>query len=230
MLILLLAGFVAIAQPGERRSEKALQGAWQSDDGTMVFTGNFYTFTAFNAEDATFEGTHGGSWAATNGELSFNYEFNTFDPDKCGNTGTEIFTVRGKKLRVGSRDFTRLDNGKPGALEGAWLITGRQRGDEMSSITPGDRKTMKILSGTRFQWIAYNTATKQFMGTGGGSYTTKNGKYTETIEFFSRDSSRVGMALGFNYELKDGQWHHSGKSSKGTPIYEIWSKRPLEAK
>ena len=26
---------------------------------------------------------------------------------------------------------------------------------------------MKILSGSRFQWIAYNTETRQFMGTGG---------------------------------------------------------------
>ena len=26
-------------------------------------------------------------------------------------------------------------------------------------------------------------------------------------------------------ELQEGKWHHSGKSSKGKPIYEIWSKR-----
>ena len=84
---------------------------------------------------------------------------------------------------------------------------------------------MKILSGTRFQWIAYNTETKEFMGSGGGTYTTKEGKYTENIEFFSRDDSRVGASLQFDYELKDGDWHHSGLSSKGQPIYEIWSIR-----
>ena len=60
---------------------------------------------------------------------------------------------------------------------------------------------MKILSGTRFQWIAYNTETKQFMGTGGGTYTTINGEYVENIEFFSRDDSKAGLSLKFNYCL-----------------------------
>ena len=84
---------------------------------------------------------------------------------------------------------------------------------------------MKILSGTRFQWIAYNTETKQFMGTGGGNYTTIDGKYTEHIEFFSRDDSRVGNSLTFDYKLSEGNWYHQGLSSKGDPIHEIWSMR-----
>ena len=84
---------------------------------------------------------------------------------------------------------------------------------------------MKILSGSRFQWIAYNTETKEFMGTGGGTYTTTNGEYTENIEFFSRDVSRVGASLSFDYRLVDGKWNHSGLSSKGDPIHEIWSVR-----
>ena len=84
---------------------------------------------------------------------------------------------------------------------------------------------MKILSGSRFQWIAYNTETKQFIATGGGNYTTINGKYTEHIEFFSRDVGRVGASLEFDFDLKEGDWHHSSFSSKGDPLYEVWSKR-----
>ena len=84
---------------------------------------------------------------------------------------------------------------------------------------------MKLLSGTRFQWIAYDTETKQFKGTGGGTYTTIDGKYTEMIEFFSKDDTKVGATLPFNYSLEKGKWHHSGKSSKGASIYEIWSIR-----
>ena len=93
----------------------------------------------------------------------------------------------------------------------------------MNKMTPGDRRTIKILGGDRFQWVAFNSATGDFMGTGGGIYSAENGKYTEQIEFFSRDNSRVGAGLDFNYEVKEGEWHHSGKSSKGDPIYEIWS-------
>ena len=90
------------------------------------------------------------------------------------------------------------------------------------------RKTMKILSGTKFQWIAYDTSSKKFIATGGGSYTTVNGKYSENIEFFSRDSTRIGMKLEFEYSLENGNWNHKGFSSKGNPINEIWSKRPTK--
>jgi hypothetical protein len=51
-----------------------------------------------------------------------------------------------------------------------------------------------------------------------------NGKYTENILFFSRDNSRVGAQLTFDGKIEDGNWHHSGLSSKGDPIYEIWSR------
>jgi hypothetical protein len=52
------------------------------------------------------------------------------------------------------------------------------------------------------------------------------GKYTENIDFFSRDQSRVGMSLSFDFALTpENDWRHSGKSSKGDPIDEVWSKR-----
>ncbi len=123
------------------------------------------------------------------------------------------------------KEFSRIDDGTPGQLLGAWLITGRMEGGSVQAITPGARRTMKILSGKRFQWIAYNTETKEFLGTGGGTYTTENGKYTENIEFFSRDNSRVGASLSFDFSLEDGNWRHKGLSSKGDPIDEVWTKR-----
>ncbi|MFD1079838.1 hypothetical protein, partial [Longispora fulva] len=94
---------------------------------------------------------------------------------------------------------------------------------ELRRSTPGARRTIKILGGDRFQWVAFNSDTGEFFGTGGGRYSAENGKYQENIEFFSRDDSRVGAKLAFDYEVKDGEWHHSGKSSKGDPMYEIWS-------
>ena len=125
-----------------------------------------------------------------------------------------------------SSKLKRLDNGSPGKLNGAWLMSGRIRdGKTQLRDINRPRKTMKILSGTRFQWIAYNTETKKFMGTGGGTYTTKNEEYIENIKFFSRNDSKAGLSLKFSYELMHGKWHHSGLSSKGDPIHEIWSIR-----
>ena len=127
---------------------------------------------------------------------------------------------------IEGHEFSRIDNGLPGALEGAWLFSGRKRDGEIQNRDPNQpRKTMKILSGTRFQWIAYNTETGVFSGTGGGTYTANSGQYVENIDFFSRDSSRVGASLKFNYELIDGVWNHSGLNSRGEPLYEFWSLR-----
>jgi hypothetical protein len=154
-----------------------------------------------------------------------------FHTDNAELVGTEVsfkVAITDSSLQIIGREmkFNRIDNGMPGALQGAWLMSGRMNdGEFQSRDTSGPRKTMKILSGTRFQWIAYNTESKEFKGTGGGTYTTENGDYVETIEFFSRDDSKVGLSLTFNYELIDGNWHHSGLSSKGDPIHEIWSIR-----
>jgi hypothetical protein len=63
------------------------------------------------------------------------------------------------------------------------------------------------------------------MATGGGSYSTVNGKYTENIEYFSKDLTRVGMQLEFDYNLNNYRWRHKGFSSKGKPINEVWTLR-----
>jgi hypothetical protein len=127
--------------------------------------------------------------------------------------------VNGKKL-----NYKKLDGGSA-PLSGVWHITSQMREGKVVPIhRTGTRKTLKILSGTRFQWAAIDPGTKEFFGTGGGTFQFANGKYTEHIEFFSRDSNRIGTTLSFNGKLENGEWHHSGLSSKGEKIYEIWSR------
>ncbi len=116
--------------------------------------------------------------------------------------------------------------GKEQDLDGAWLFA--TRGPDEGQERRGDenpRKTLKFLQDGRFQWVAYNTDSFEFFGTGGGSFSSEDGAYIENIDFFSRDDSRVGATLEFDYELKDDDWHHSGKNSKGEPLYEIWAPR-----
>ena len=219
---------------------QSLKGAWEAtltieNETTMqkvrsvaIFAEGYQVNTYYDAETGAFVGTNGGSWQLEGNQLSETVEFDTQNPDRVGSTGVFEIELSENELRATDRDvvWKRIDNGTPGDLAGAWLISGRMRNGELQKRdTNRPRKTMKILSGTRFQWIAYNTETKEFMGTGGGTYTTINGKYTENIEFFSRDDKRVGASLEFDYERKDGDWHHSGLSSKGQPIYEVWSLR-----
>lgn len=81
----------------------------------------------------------------------------------------------------------------------------------------GPRKTIKLLTGGRFQWVALNPETKQFFGTGGGTY-------TESIDFFSRDNSRAGRSIPFGATVNGDEGHHTGQSSTGGTVDEIWSR------
>lgn len=223
--------YALLAQPSS-----TLQGAWKlnTPDGSshvLILSGDYFSWTIYGSQDGAFVSTKGGHWSQEGKKLELMYEFHTADSAKVGTSETlklipkgEFIVTRGKGQPKGK--WADLDQGKTTPLTGAWLISGRKRNGEIRrSNTDRPRKTMKILSGTQFQWIAYNTETKQFFGTGGGAYSAENGKYIENIGFFSRDNSRVGASLSFDFAVEEGDWIHSGKSSKGAPLYEIWSKR-----
>ena len=212
-------------------------GAWEtfatSENGdkirsVVIFSDGYQVISTYNATTGAFIYTNGGTWKLEGDIMTEKVEFDTENSERVGTEVSFKVIITENVIEIVGSDMklNRIDNGLPGKLKGAWLMSGRIRdGKTQLRNTNRPRKTMKILSGTRFQWIAYNTETKQFMGTGGGTYTTVNGKYTENIEFFSRDDSKAGLSLKFNYELIDGKWHHSGLSSKGDPIHEIWSVR-----
>jgi hypothetical protein len=232
MKLILSIALSAVITLAAGQDKESLTGAWEMKDGgqtrMITYVPGFFSVAIYNVADKQFVATYGGKCVVADGELTEKIEYDTQTP---ANVGTE----RKVKFKGGKKDltltgategkFTRVDDGTPGKLAGAWLITGRFRDNEIRRSTPGARRTMKILSGSRFQWIAYNVDTKEFFGTGGGTYTTVDGKYTENIEFFSRDTSRVGASLTFDYSLPDGEWRHQGKSSKGDPLDEIWTQR-----
>ena len=232
ILLLLVTVFSVTLAPAQE-----IVGAWEatstSEDGkelrtVAVFSDGFQAFTTYAARTGAFVKTHGGSWKLEDNTVRETVEFDTANPERVGSDVNYEIELNGDELSLGdhSMKFKRIDDGSPGKLQGAWLMSGRVRdGETRLRDTDGPRKTMKILSGTRFQWIAYNTETKQFMGTGGGTYTTDNGVYTESIEFFSRDDSKAGLSLKFDYEMEDGAWHHKGFSSKGDAMHEVWSRR-----
>jgi len=210
-----------------------LVGAWQRgpEENRVVWINSEKYFAAivYDVKENKFLGTCGGTWRVEGNVFIEVHEFNTMKPELIGKELKSTIGMNGEnlvfKLKEGDEEWTRIDDGSPGKLAGAWLITGRVADGKVNKRTPGPRKTMKVLSGTRFQWIAYNSETKEFSGTGAGTYTTEDGKYVENIEVFSRDKTRVGMKLEFEYSLEDGEWHHKGTSSKGEPINEIWTKR-----
>jgi hypothetical protein len=222
-----------------QNSAEELLGGWESTfmdaEGrrsklSMIITEGHMSMVAYNSDSGEFIATLGGSWRGDWENFSITYEYDSSDSTQVGGTKVMPYSISGSTLIFNKDKFwTRVDDGKPGALAGAWEITGRKRDGEMqdlSSRRDGPRKTMKILSGSRFQWIAFDVEKKQFRATGGGSYrTNEDGLYVEQIEYFSKDPSRAGQNLSFDYKLFKGDWVHKGLSSKGKPVHEVWSKR-----
>ena len=212
-------------------SQTSLTGAWQAMNGTteyvFIFQDGYFSCSVFDKQNKKFIRTWGGTFSESDGQLDANIEFDTGSKDNIGTHKRYPVTISGNsfKLNLGNEigEWKRTDYGTDG-LAGNWRITGRMRDGSIQPIEKSARKTLKILSSTRFQWIAINAETKEFFGTGGGTYTFKNGKYTENIEFFSRDSSRVGTSLSFDGSVNNNVWTHKGLSSRGEAIHEEWSR------
>ncbi len=208
--------------------DTSFSGAWVMKDGiityTLVVADDYFSITAFDLSGKKFLSTYGGTAKKSGKNIEGIIEFNSADKSIVGKTYSYSIGDKGGILtltRNGKNEtWQQTDDGKS-SLAGNWRIIRR---DE-NAMNPGARKTIKLLSGKRFQWAAINTATGDFFGTGGGHYTFENGKYTEHIEFFSRDSSRVGMALSFDGKVDGKQWFHSGLSSKGDKINEVWARQ-----
>ena len=209
-----------------------IKGSWKRDLDTAVqyltIIDNYFCIASFDMEGKKFIRTRGGTAIFHDSKMEGIVEFNTSDKTEVKSSYSYEIKSKAKKLMLSAEGISipwiAVDEASD-ALSGNWRITGREQDGKIVEMKPGARKTIKILSGTRFQWIAINSETGEFFGTGGGHYTFVNGKYTENIEFFSRDASRVGASLSFNAELKNGDWHHSGLSSKGDKIYEVWSRK-----
>ena len=194
----------------------------------LKITDDYMIHTIYEKNPARFIKTTGGFYTIDGSDLHVKLEFNSnHEADGITNLNTP-FEIEDDQLVLGTKPkltFNHIESMEQD-LDGQWLFA--TRGPDEGQERRGDenpRKTLKYLQDNRFQWIAYNTETFKFSGTGGGSFSSEDGKYVEKIDFFSRDDSRVGAELKFDYELKGKDWHHKGKNSKGEPMYEIWSRR-----
>jgi hypothetical protein len=229
ILFLCLSAFYY--QSSLAQTKQQIEGAWLFEEGaihhTLVFVDSYLSHSTFDIKNKKFINTWGGPYKVQADKLLVSIEFNARDSsDVQLEHAFEIKMIDNKLLtKIGNKEQVWKktdDNNNP--LSGVWRITARKVEEKMNEMPLRDRRTLKILSGNRFQWVAINIKTGEFSGTGGGTYTFSNHTYTEHIEFFSRDSQRVGANLTFDGKLVNGQWQHSGLSSKGEPIYEIWSK------
>lgn len=170
--------------------------------------------TVYQQEDGAFAFTRGGFFQKAKEGIEVAFEFNSnYAQDSL------------KRATYTQKDWTKTSKADQ-ALEGKWLMAGRVKpeGEQRRDLTRS-RKTMKLLLDGHFQWTAFDTDSMRFMGAGGGTYTAQEGNYVETLEYFSRDNSKVGKVLPFEFTQKKDDWYHKGFNSKGGPMHEIWHKR-----
>jgi len=181
----------------------------------LIIDSEYLVATEFNKTSGAFVKTYGGYYEIEGDSYKVSLEFNSdFEKDSI----RSIELIKNNSWRNISKPES--------LLQGKWVMSGRYNNQEFRARdTKLPRKTMKVLIDGFFQWIAFNTETFRFSGSGGGEYEAVDGKYIEKIQYFSRDDSRVGAELDFNYEVKEGDWYHSGLSSKGNPINEVWTLR-----
>ena len=187
----------------------------EEDISRVILDNEYIVISKFKSDSGNFISTLGGYYQLNEGVYEINLEFNSnYDQDSI------------KTLSITKASKWKNISKENDILKGKWVMSGRyNNGEFRTRNTDLPRKTMKILIDGFFQWIAFNTETFKFSGSGGGEYETLDGKYIEIIQYFSRDDSRVGAELDFNYEVKNKDWYHSGFSSKGNPINEVWTIR-----
>ena len=236
-LNLLLAACLAALMPtGGRLSAQPEPGVYMAteklEQGTRHFllmvTENYMIHSVYDSGPAHFVSTMGGFYQTEGDSLHLALEFNSAYAETGEKQHDVSFSYAEGNLILNEnedRPYTREPSlSQP--LDGQWLFA--TRGPDTGQERRGDenpRKTLKFLKDGYFQWIAYNTETMEFFGTGGGRYAADNGTYTEMIQFFSRDDSRVGAELSFQFERQGNDWHHTGSNSRGEPMYEIWAIR-----
>lgn len=228
LMFLLLSVCSLNAQISENAYLSVQQGEKNTIHHELKLANGYLTLSVYESDPAKFIKTLGGFFKVENNQLAVQLEFNSNFAQDSVRQMSIPFQMDGPDLIL---DIKSKMEFKPTGknhqeLDGQWLFG--TRGPDEGQERRGDskpRKTLKFLQNGRFQWIAYNTESMKFHGSGGGSFISKDGVYQENIEYFSRDNTRVGAKLNFEFEVKGADWHHKGNNSKGEPMYEIWMMR-----
>lgn len=240
----IITGFVVVMLSPLCVSAQNLQGAWKlmsengkpvTDECVKIYGDGYFMYAVYSA-DGVFVKAGGGKYETHGADYIEVPDFYTSDSAQVRTSLTYSFSLSPKNddltlSRKGAGDvikenWKKVDDASS-PLSGAWRFGARVNDEGVAGPRRGGdspRQTMKILSGKYFQWAAFNYETKQFSGTGGGTYKLLDNQYTETILFFSRDNARSGKSLTFECKLSGTDWYHKGKGSTGNPVSEVWEK------
>jgi hypothetical protein len=199
------------------KPQLSVTGAWHEqkddDEAVIICTHGYIIIAEFNQINTSFIYSSGGSYTEKKaGQLVVDVDFSNRkkDAEFVGTKGAMVYSISGDQMTVTMNDgvkrvVTRVDDGG-GELAGAWRLSARMNSGRMEAVPDGPVKMIKVLSATRFQWVSFNTETNEFIASGGGTYTFKDGKYTEHIEFYAKDSYKIGTSQAFDATIDKNVW------------------------
>jgi len=233
LLILVLTSHTVYAQ--------VLNGAWRlvEKDGQSVrhehiklYSNSYFTSAAYEKDSGKFLEAKGGTYALTKLSYKEHLEIDSNEPEHSGTT--EEYSIQLNEanmtitnLKTGDVEvWEKFDDADNYQMAFCWRIhKKRDEGDaDWRTITYAPRKTLKMITNKRYQVLALNSETGQFVGSSGGTWSGSGDNYTENIEFFSKDQSNVGRSLEFKQTFQDGLWLHTGKTTKNETMEEKWHR------
>jgi len=116
-------------------------------------------------------------------------------------------------------------------VEGTWELVSANWifGDTTEFPNSEYDREIKIIGGEHFIYIRQDTTKKDLFFSGGGTYTFKENKYTETHEFTSWGGD-IGITYSYECLFEDDMWIMTGpviaegEKKPGWQLHEEWKK------
>lgn len=205
-----------------------------------IYTGGRFAFIYFDTKTGKFQGAGGGTYTVDNSKFSEKLEYFSWDSTAVGTSQTFDFKIEGNRfIQSGLLNsekykdyeikevYEKVEDGISAAkskhpLIGVWNIESAQYGPEKTDIQKVYGKVIKIITPGHFVTAFFNPDTKQFNGSGFGTWKVEGNNYTEKVLMFSWDDTMVNTEPKFTWEVKNNKFHQRGKiDSKEYQDYTI---------
>lgn len=222
-------------------NSQILNGAWRmvekneeliAHEAIKLFSNTYFTYSAYDKATGEFIEATGGTYTLNKLSYKEHLDIDSNEPENSGQTLEYLNALVGDtltltNLRTGDKEkWVKFDNADNYQMAFCWRIHRKKdEGDkEWRTIEYRPRKTLKMITNSRYQVLALNSETGQFVGSSGGTWTGEGSTYIENVEFFSKDQSNVGRSLEFIRTFENGLWFHTGKTTKGEEMMEYWHR------
>ncbi len=218
-----------------------LNGAWRlvekngkpvEYEAIKLYSNSYFTYAAYEKDSGQFMEAKGGTYTLNNFSYKEHLDIDSNEPKHSGTTREYLNVLDNKQLTLtnlitGDKEkWVKFDEADNYEMAFCWRIHKKKdEGDaEWRTIEYRPRKTLKMITNSRYQVLALNSETGQFVGSSGGSWSGSSKDYIENVEFFSKDQSNVGKSLEFKRTFDKGLWLHTGKTTKGEDMMEKWHR------